>query len=99
MLHPGLAEVYRRKVEKLTEALNKEDLRAESGRVVAIDDPGDPAGPRGRRAGDRACGRAGGNSGADQRKKPRPFGPGAGQLTLVAGAGFGRDQHLLAVAI
>ena len=30
MLHPGLAEVYRRKVEKLTEALNKEGLRAEA---------------------------------------------------------------------
>jgi site-specific DNA recombinase len=30
MLHPGLAEVYRRKVEKLTEALNKEELRAEA---------------------------------------------------------------------
>ena len=30
MLHPGLAEVYRRKVEKLSEALNKDHLRAEA---------------------------------------------------------------------
>jgi hypothetical protein len=30
VLHPGLAEVYRRKVEKLTEALNKDHLRAEA---------------------------------------------------------------------
>ncbi len=30
MLHPGLADVYRRKVEKLTQALNKDELRAEA---------------------------------------------------------------------
>jgi hypothetical protein len=30
LLHPGLAEVYRRKVEKLTDALNKQELRAEA---------------------------------------------------------------------
>jgi hypothetical protein len=34
MLHPGLAEVYRRKVEKLTEALNKEGLRAEAAEIL-----------------------------------------------------------------
>jgi site-specific DNA recombinase len=34
MLHPGLAEVYRRKVEKLTEALNKEELRAEAAEIL-----------------------------------------------------------------
>lgn len=51
MLHSGLAEVYRRKVEKLTHALNKEDLRARGGRDAALDDPGDPA-----RAGERGAG-------------------------------------------
>src|SRR5208282_834190 len=30
MLHPGLADVYRLKVEKLTQALNKDELRAEA---------------------------------------------------------------------
>ncbi len=34
MLHPGLAEVYRRKVEKLTEALNKEELRSEAAEIL-----------------------------------------------------------------
>src|SRR6185437_16398649 len=34
ILHPGLAEVYRRKVEKLTHALNKEGLRAEAAETL-----------------------------------------------------------------
>ena len=34
MLNPGLAEVYRRKVEQLTEALNKEELRAEAAEIL-----------------------------------------------------------------
>ena len=34
MLHPGLADVYRRKVEKLTQALNKEELRAEAAETL-----------------------------------------------------------------
>ena len=33
-MHPGLAEVYRRKVEKLTEALNKEELRSEAAEML-----------------------------------------------------------------
>ena len=34
MLHPGLADVYRRKVEKLTQALNKEELRTEAAETL-----------------------------------------------------------------
>ncbi len=34
MLHPGLAEVYQRKVEKLTQALNKEELRSEAAEML-----------------------------------------------------------------
>ena len=34
MLHPGLADVYRRKIENLTEALNKEELRAEAAELL-----------------------------------------------------------------
>lgn len=30
LLHPGLAEIYRRKVETLTQALNKDELRSEA---------------------------------------------------------------------
>ena len=30
LLHPGLAEVYRRKVENLTDCLNKDELRTEA---------------------------------------------------------------------
>ena len=33
-MHPGLAEVYRRKVEKLTEALNKDELRSEAAETL-----------------------------------------------------------------
>jgi site-specific DNA recombinase len=34
LLHPGLAEVYRRKVEKLTDALNKQELRSEAAETL-----------------------------------------------------------------
>jgi site-specific DNA recombinase len=34
LLHPGLADLYRRKVEYLTEALNKRDLRAEAAEAL-----------------------------------------------------------------
>jgi site-specific DNA recombinase len=34
LLHPGLADVYRRKVEKLTQALNKEELRTEAAETL-----------------------------------------------------------------
>jgi site-specific DNA recombinase len=34
LLHPGPADVYRRKVEKLTRALNKEELRAEAAETL-----------------------------------------------------------------
>jgi hypothetical protein len=66
MLHPGLADVYRRKVEKLTEALNKEELRAEAAEMLRSTIQTDPARARGRGVGDRACGRACEDSGAEQ---------------------------------
>ena len=34
MLHPGLADVYRRKIEKLTEALKNEELRAAAAEIL-----------------------------------------------------------------
>ena len=85
VLHPGLADVYRRKVEKLTEALNKEELRDGGGRDAALDDPDDPARAGGRGAGDRARRRAGRDFGAHQRKKPPAFW--AGGSTINAGCG------------
>src|SRR5208283_749824 len=85
LLHPGLAEVYRRKVEKLTEALNKDELRAEAAeslrsmiqaiRLVTED----------RELAIELVGERAGILALTNEKSPRRFGPGAGQLTLVAG--------------
>jgi hypothetical protein len=69
LLHPGLADVYRRKVENLTEALNQDDLRAGC-RGTALDDPDDPADSGKRGAGDQTRRGTRRNTGADQREKP-----------------------------
>ena len=74
MLHPGLADIYRRKVEKLTilrSTIQTIRLTPESG-GLAIELVGELAGILS----------------LSNEKSPRPFGPGARQLTLVAGAGF-----------
>ena len=84
MLHPGPAEVYRRKVEKLTEALNKDELRSEAAEILRSTIQAIRLVPE---DGELMIELVGTLS-LGQEKSPRPFGPGAGQLTLVAGAGF-----------
>jgi site-specific DNA recombinase len=88
LLHPGLADVYRRKVETLTEALNEEGLRSEAAeslrsmiqtiRLIPED-------------GTLAIELVGGLAGIlalTNEKNPRAGSSGVRQLMLVAGAGF-----------
>ena len=83
MLHPGLAEVYPRKVEKLTHALNKEDLRAEAAEMLRSMIQAIRLVPESGTGGELAEILA-----MTNENNPRPFGPGARQITMVAGAGF-----------
>ena len=88
LLHPGLSDVYRRKVEALTEALNEEGLRAEAaeslrGMVQTIRlIPQDGA------LTIELVGELAGILAITNEKTPGPGGSGVRQLTLVAGAGF-----------
>jgi hypothetical protein len=86
-LHPGLAEVYHRKVDGLTAALNRDDLRTQAAEAIRslisaiklIPHDGElMVELEGELAGILALGK-------DER--PRPFGRGR-QSTLVAGARF-----------
>jgi hypothetical protein len=86
MLHPGLAEVYRGKVEKLTEALNKEELRAEAAEILRSTIQTIRLVPEDGQLAIELVGELAGILALSKEKSPRPFGPGARQITLVAGA-------------
>jgi DNA invertase Pin-like site-specific DNA recombinase len=86
MLHPGLAEVYRRKVETLTQALNKEELRAEAAEILRSTIQTIRLVPEDGELMIELVGELAGILGLSKEKGPRPFGPGARQITLVAGA-------------
>ena len=86
MLHPGLAEVYRRKVEKLTQALNKEELRAEAAETLRSMIQAIRLVPEDGELAIELVGELAGILALNNEKSPRPFGSGAGQVTLVAGA-------------
>jgi len=87
MLHLGLAEVYRRKVEKLTEALNKEELRSEAAEILRSTIQTIRLVPENGELTIELVGELAGILALGQEKSLRPFGPGARQMTLVAGAG------------
>ena len=86
LLHPGLADAYRRKVENLTEWLNKDELRAEAAEalramikeICLIPENGELA--------IELVGELAGILALSDEKRPRPGGSGARQTTLVAGA-------------
>jgi hypothetical protein len=84
LLHPGLAEVCRRKVEKLTEALNKEELQSEAAEMLRSMTQAIRLLPEN---GELTIELVGILALTDE-KAPVLFGPGARQLTLVAGQGF-----------
>ena len=88
MLHPGLADVYRRKVEKLTQALNKDELRTEAAETLRSMIQAIRLVPEDGELAIELVGELAGDIGVDQEKTPRPFGPRGRQVTLVAGAGF-----------
>ncbi len=88
MLHPGLADIYRRKVEKLTQALNKEELRSEAAEMLRSMIQAIRLVPEDGELMIELVGELAGILALGNEKSPRPCGPGARQLTLVAGAGF-----------
>jgi site-specific DNA recombinase len=88
LLHPGLADVYRKKVEKLTEALNKEELRPEATEALRSMIQEIRLIPRDGELEIELVGEIAGILAMGQEKRPRPGGSGARQVTLVAGAGF-----------
>ena len=88
MLHPGLAEVYRRKVEKLTQALNKDELRSEAAETLRSMIQAIRLVPENGELAIELVGELAGILALTNEKSPRLCGPGARQVTLVAGAGF-----------
>ena len=87
MLHPGLAEVYRRKVETLTEALNKDELRTEAAEMLRSMIQTIRLVPENGELAIELVGELAGILAVTNEKSPR-HGPRARQVTLVAGAGF-----------
>jgi site-specific DNA recombinase len=86
MLYPGPADVYRRKIEKLTEALNKEELRAEAAEILRSTIQTVRLVPEEGELAIELVSELAGILPLRQEKSPRPFGPDARQMTLVAGA-------------
>ena len=81
MLHPGLAEVYRRKVEKLTQALNKEELRAEAAEMLRSMIQAIRLVPEDGELAIELVGELAGILALTNEKNPRLYGPGARQVT------------------
>ena len=95
-LHPGLADIYARKVANLAEALNAEDTKAEAADILRglidklIPTP-DPTANGGREI--ELFGVLGAilalyDKGMATNAKTRTVGAGVRQVTMVAGAGF-----------
>ena len=85
LLHPGPADIYRRKVETLTEALNEEGLRTEAAESLRSMIQTIRLIPEDGALAIEARRRVGGNTGAYQRKEP-PSGK-LGGSTIIAGCG------------
>ena len=86
-LHPGLAEVYRKKVADLTEALNDDSVRTEAAEVLRSLIERIRLIPREGELVIELIGALAGILALGKSERPRPFGSGA-QITLVAGVGF-----------
>jgi site-specific DNA recombinase len=94
VLHPNLAEVYRQKVARLEEALNKPDVRAEAAEIlrslidrIVLRPRSEGDGMAAELVGDLAAILAMCASGGSKDKRPGSGGPGR-QLSVVAGRGF-----------
>ena len=88
MPHPGLADVYRRKVATLTEGLNKDGMRAEATEALRSMIQAIRLVPQDGELELELVGEIAGILGVSNENRPRPEGAGAGKVTLVAGAGF-----------
>jgi DNA invertase Pin-like site-specific DNA recombinase len=88
MPHPGLADVYRQKVATLTQALNKDGLRAEATEALRSMIQTIRLIPEDGELELELVGEIAGILGVSNENRPRPDGAGAGKVTLVAGAGF-----------
>ena len=86
--HPGLAEVYRRKVANLTQWLNKDELRAEAAEALRAMIKTIRLIPQDGELTIELVGELAGILVLNKANRPRPGGARAGQITLVAGAGF-----------
>ncbi len=87
-LHPGLAEVYRRKVAELTAALNEEGLRMEAAEALRTLVEAIRLTPQDGRLDIELVGALAGILALGNAKSPREVISGARSVTLVAGAGF-----------
>jgi site-specific DNA recombinase len=88
LLHPGLAEIYRRKVETLSQALNKDELRSEAAEMLRSMIQAIRLVPEDGELMIELVGELAGILALTNEKTPRPLGPRGRQATLVAGAGF-----------
>ena len=86
-LHPGLADVFRRKVDDLATALNEDSLRTEAAEVLRSLISEIRLIPQDGALAIELVGALAGILALGKEKRPRPFGSGA-QITLVAGVGF-----------
>ena len=91
-LHPGLAEVYRKKVADLTQALNDDALRTEATEVLRSLISEIRLIPQDGALMIELVGALAGILALGKKERPRPFGSGA-QITLVAGAGFNEARN------
>jgi site-specific DNA recombinase len=88
LVHPGLADVYRRKVETLTEALDKDESRTEAAEALRAMIQTIRLIPQDGELAIELVGELAGILAVAHEKTPGPRGSGVRQLTLVAGAGF-----------
>ena len=97
-LHPNLAEVYRKQIENLTEALNAEETRQEAGEIIRglIDEI--RLVPDGDELRIHLKGELAEMLALSTNQKPGSRGPGL-KTTLVAGARNHRDRHLIEVLV
>jgi site-specific DNA recombinase len=97
-LHPGLAEVYRKKVERLRDELNRDELRSEATEVLRCLIEEIRLHPENGRLEIELIGSLA-EILAFANGTPRRIAPTGVQITMVAGEGCQRKSHLLRIEI
>ncbi len=101
-LHPGLADIYARKVANLAEALNAEDTKAEAAdilrslidKLILTPDPTAPGGHKIELFGELGAILSLCDNGIATNAKARTVGAAVRQVTMVAGAGYAEAPTL-----